>query len=734
MTEDVERERRRGPSRARGGLRLTPRLLTVTISTLLVLAFLGSAAFILTRHGGTVFGSRPLSIVENTLLSPQLLPGDTVVQPVEASDARLSGVAVSFGTYAGTARCDLRVSLHEMQGTAQVGGEIASAPVSCAALPDNSPATVLTFPPLADSAGKAYDLVIARVDSQPTGGVAIWAGTPRAGSPSATVDGTDSGLTGAIRPVYDPRPLWASQLGTIVSRMADYGPSWATGAAYVALLVLLVAAIASAPVLRHRRAALITVVVVAALARGFLWSATIPAFSAMDEPAHFSNVQYIAEQHAIPKPDTGRAPYSAQIETAIDRLGISETTPGDRPDYTPSGAAESERAIDSASPLGGGGGPAATYSPAYYAPAALFVAAVHGDFFGDLMAARVWSIVLGALAAALLVLIGGELFPRSPAAMSLFAVAGVLQPMAGHQFAIVNNDAWVIAVGFAAFLVALKLANRGRAPVLSLAAGLLVGAAILGKPFGIAVVAPLAVGWIAGKARVRNWSVRGLVAEVGLVAAGVAVTYGAWLAYLLLNHIPGQAVPAAGMSHGIRVFLAANFDPGPLMLMWGSQMWGDFGWVRIPFEPPIPMVLTILGLATVAGLGLWLVGRVVTLGGQMLRRTESGRGSLMGSPAVAPDEALPLDTRLWVTTASLAGMGLALYAAAWMYYASTGRNDLLQGRYALMVLPAILAAPALLAERVHRRWGAVAVTLGLALLMAALLVLGLRNSLESFYG
>jgi hypothetical protein len=575
-------------------------------------------------------------------------------------------------------------------------------------------------------------VVITRTDTDATPGVAIWGGAPRSGSLEAAVDGSQVPLTAAVRLEYDPRPLWVEHVQTIAARMADYGPAWGGASVFVALLMVLVVAVVAALSLGNRRAALIAVVVVAALARGLLWSAAVPAFSAMDEPAHFSNVQYIAEEHAVPVSGDGRAPYSPQIETAIDRLNINASAPGDRADYSAAGEQATIAAIDAASPMGGGGGPAASYSPVYYAPAALFVGLVHGDFFDSVMAARMWSVLLGVAAAVLLLLIGAELFPASTLAQALFGVAGVLQPMAAHQFAIVNNDAWVIVAGFAAFLVALKLTSRGRAPVLSLVAGLLIGAALMGKPFGVAVAVPLAVGWLVGKVRDRRWTWRGLLVEVLLVVAGVILTYGTWRLYLVAHHIPPQALPTGdGGLRSKRRFLVENFSPTALTLMWGSQMWGNFGWVRIPFQEPVPELLALCGGLVVLGIAVWAALRVVVL----FRRLRAPRDAVseVVSPAAGPS-AGPIDVRLTVTAASLAGIGVSLYAAGWMYYLSTGHNDLLQGRYALLALPAVLAAPALLLERVRGHRAATITLLCLAAGMAALTMLGLRNTLEAFYG
>lgn len=700
-----------------------------------VLVVVGAGGFVaslLAAPGRPVVGDTSPRVAKNGPVTT-LEAGDEVVQTIAAAQDQFSAVQVTFGTYFGTARCTLRVELRADDGdpVAATGPLVAAEDVSCADLPDSSPTRVLEFAPLDGSAGKSYDVVVLRTDDDQTQGVALWGGEALDDSPAAAVDGETDERTALVRPLYDPEPRWWDQLGTTMSRMVAYGPSWATPAVFGTTLLVLVGGVAAVPWLVRRPRAFLVAVAVVALVRGLLWSAAVPAFSGMDEPAHFANVQHIAVEHALPGRGTDAEVYSDQVFVAIDELNLVATPPGDRPPFTAGGEREVTQVLDDASTTGGGGGPAAAYPPFYYLGAAAFYPLGGGEFFSTVVAVRLWSVLLGIVAAVVLTLVGRRLFPGSPVAQAAFAVAGVLQPMAAHQFAIVNNDAWVILAGFTAFLVALMLAERDRSPGLALAAGLVLGAAVLGKPFGVAVAVPLGIGWILGKVRYRVRSVRVLAGEAALVVAGFAATYGGWQVVARLLGISAQKVPAEEGLRSTRLFLESQVGEGgaALRTMWGDQLWGNFGWVRIPYSLPVTWTLFGAGVLVAVGLGCWLL--VVAR-----QRWRARRAPVVPSETVAGPvrSTVDVDVRLAVTTAMLVGIVVALYAAAWVYYRSSGANDLLQGRYALLALPAMLAAPPLLAERfLGRRWATV-VTVVLAVAMLALTLGGLDNTMHAFYG
>ncbi|WP_421740929.1 DUF2142 domain-containing protein [Cellulomonas sp.] len=707
-----------------------------SVAVAVLLTFLAVLLMLVTRQGGTLVGDTT-SNVQTSATLPQMAPGDTVVQTFTTSDDRLAAVQATFGTYQGGARCDLRISLREDDDV------VAERDWSCADLPDSSPVDVLTFEPRSDPTA-TYELTIERVDDDTTGGVVLWAGTPAGEASLATVNGDETELSAVVRPLYDPEARWWDHLDEITDRMAAYGPSWGGAVAFATLVVSIGVLLATATLAVRRPKVFLVVVAVLALVRGLVWAAAVPTFGGMDEPAHFSNVQFLAEEHALPGQADNPGTYSAQLNAGQGGSNVSATAPGDRPPYTAEGEAQLLADTAAESPLGGGGGPAAAYPPPYYLPAAVFYEVGGESVFQKVDAARTWTVLLGVAGAVILVLLARRLFPGRAGAQGAFALAAVLQPMAAHQFAIVNNDAWVIVCGFAALLLGLELARRPRAAWLTLLAGVIIGFALLGKPFGIAVAAPLAVGWLLGKIRYRerSWSV--LLREAGLVVLGVLATYGLWRVIAFLVDIPAQRVPDGAGARSRRAFLDAQIGPNgeTAKRMWADQLWGNFGWVRIPFPEPIPTLIWYGLLALVLAIAAWVVLVVVdAVRGRsaLLAAVEGSSSGADGATAdpetTTPTDELPLDVRILVMVSMVASIVVVLYAAAWVYYASTGANDLLQGRYALLAVPAVLALPGLLLERFSRgRISPLVVNLVVAFTMGGLLLLGLKRTLEYFYG
>ena len=713
------------------------------ISGVVALAFVALVVGLLALPGGKVVGDTTTNTRFTTIV-PALKPGELVVQPILSSNSRLSTIYVTFGTYYGSARCDVRVSLRERTAGALpgTGRQIASQDWSCTQLPDSGRFAALQFAPIADSKGESFDVVVERTDSGAGSGVAIWAGDPKGDAVPALVDGHVQAFSTAIRGEYDPRPHRWDHMAQTLTRLAAYGPAWGSAGVFVGLVVLLGLLIALGPMVRRSTRTLAILVSLLALVRGLIWSAAVPALEGMDEPAHFANVQFLAEEHQFPGKVDNQGTFSARLFEAVAALNVESTTPGDRPDYSPGGEQRVEDEINSASANGGGGGPASMYAPFYYLPAAVLYDAGGGDFMTQIALARLWSVMLGVAAAVLLLIIGRQLFPRSSGAQLAFVIAGVLQPMIAHQFAIVNNDAWVIVAGFAALAVGLELARRGRAPGLAFLAGAVIGIGLLGKPFAIACVVPLAVGWLVGKVRARERSAWVIVKETGLILLGVTVTFGGWTLAAALLGLRTSGVPVSdGKVHGVRAFLEAQFGLGlgSARAIWADQMWGNFGWVRIPMPPPVPQCIFAIEIALLLGLGAWIC--VVVAGFVRRRRAQSAsdptaativRGMTNSEIRTAP---LPLDVRILMIGVTIVGIIGTLYAAAWVYYRSTGGNDLLQGRYALLALPAFIAGPALLIERFSggRAKPVVANTIAAACMIAANM-LGLLVVLEAFYG
>jgi 4-amino-4-deoxy-L-arabinose transferase-like glycosyltransferase len=288
-------------------------------------------------------------------------------------------------------------------------------------------------------------------------------------------------------------------------------------------------------------------------------------------------------------------------------------------------------------------------------------------------------------------LFAGEVLPGRRAARAGLVTAIALQPMLAHQFALVNNDGWVIAAGFAALWVAARLVRAERAPWLMLAAGAIAGLGALGKPFAGLMVIPIALGWLLGKIRyrVRDWKV--LIGEPALAAVGVAATYGVWLvAARVLGIDTGLGFPE-GAQDGPRDLLTyartqLSPDLAEFRQLWVDQLWGNFGWVNTPLPFGAQQVIWFLYLALALTVLIWLV--------VLVRERRAG-----------VVDAAVRDIDRWIALCVLSGLGVlaGMYAVEYGFFASTGLTNLLQGRYLLNVVPALLALPPLLAERLSRR-------------------------------
>ena len=693
---------------------------------------------LLALPGGTLVGDTTTNI-KITAPLPALDKTHSLIQPFVASQNRLTRVYITFGTFNGTARSCLRVDLRERTPgvTPGTGPLVASNQLPCTGLPDTGPVKAIEMAPVADSSGRTYDVVVTRVDSGGGQGFVVWAGVPRGDAQVAMIAGNTAGLSADVRPEYDPEPHRWDHLATTLQRLASYGPGWGSPWVYGGLVAAMLGLLALGPVLLRHKRTLVVVIAALALFRGLVWAASIPQLEAMDEPAHFAYVQYLAEERAIPGKLTDHEWFSPRLQAAVDDLNVESTPPGDRPSFAPGADSSTEAALNALSPRGGGGGPGTMYAPFYYIPAAALYLAAGGNILTQIMLARLWSVLLGVLAAGILVLLGRQLFPRRRAAQWAFVVAGLFQPMIAHQFAIVNNDAWVITAGFAALSVALALAKGRRSARLALLAGVIIGAALLGKPFGIACAVPLAVGWVVGKVSVRERQIRVYAREGALVALGVASTYGAWTFVAERMGLATSAIPvhrAAGQS--LRGFVEAQFGSqlDAARAIWGDQLWGDFGWVRVPLPPQIRLALFAIEVVLVLALVAWVVVLIVPLF-RRIGRTVDPAGGAVGPVADASADELSLDVRILICAVAIVGTVGTLYAAGYVYYMATGLNNLLQGRYALLALPALLAAPALLLERFTGGRVKPIVVNGLAAFgMVSVNLLGLVLVQEAFYG
>src|SRR5450759_3786642 len=172
-----------------------------------VAAFLAALAAGLLQPGGTISGE----ITGHYALAeprPPVAEGHPFLGQVTATQDGLASVSVFFATYVGSIRCTLDVSLTDPRSGAQIG----SRTLDCDNLADNAPSEILSFPAVADSAGRTFDLRIALVPGS-IAGPSVW---------------TNPDHQDALLATYDPQPTMAGHAREVLDRIAVYAPGWAS--------------------------------------------------------------------------------------------------------------------------------------------------------------------------------------------------------------------------------------------------------------------------------------------------------------------------------------------------------------------------------------------------------------------------------------------------------------------------------------------------------------------------
>ncbi len=644
---------------------------------------------LLGRSGGPVEADTTEHVKPNAVIGP-LTTAPTVEQRFTARADELSSITMRFGTGGGVSRCKVGVRL------TSVGTEVASRVIPCAALtPDSAPFEILRFAPQRESNGREYqlDLSLAEAGGQSVG---VWAGTEPDGLlPPAQFGDDPLPVSAELHTRYGGDHHAWDQITLALRRLEQYRP-WFQSAAVVALTaVAAFAALVLLVVARGRRAVALLIVLV--VAKGLLWAAIIPPLEAPDEPAHVAYAQFMAEAHRIPKRDVTQLSlppeliYSPQLTGLIDALHQESQTTGDRPDFQPGGDPSAVENSAHQSPDANGNGAAAGYAPVFYAPAAVLYKLSPGPLLTRIEVMRWWSIALGALAGWFSLLIGRRVFPRYEGAAIALAVACVLQPELSQQTAVMNNDTLAIAGGAASILVAVELVSpaNARARWLCFLGGAALGITMF-KSFGVAIAPVLLVAWFIGRARAPQGERPSIPHEIGQTIAGLGITYGAWALFAAVFDFRGASLAdltpsdnPKSLSKYIEILQKDWYRA--IRVNWIDQLWGDFSWVDTPFPTWVQSTILVLTLAGIAVVFAWAV---VVVGRLVRRRYEETPNGL--DAELVETWAHTLICLLFVAVTFVFFLGLGF-----LNFHRTGRNDLIQGRYALMLTPAILAAPTL---------------------------------------
>jgi hypothetical protein len=413
---------------------------------------------------------------------------------------------------------------------------------------------------------------------------------------------------------------------------------------------------------RHQRV-LLAVIMCVGLLRGLWWVAATPLWSPIDEQAHYDFVESIGRGEGIPI--VGKTRVHRDV---LEVEKSSSTSPWQSVPITANPHDDAWRAV--------GQSYEAAQPPLYYAVMApLWRVSDGARTVASVYVLRVASLLVSLLLVPLVWLIARELFPDEPA-IGLIA-AGLLVVFSGTNgnFAIVANDGLMTVLSAAVLLVLARAVRRGLSPRAALVTGALVGATVLTKTTGMAIVGVVALG---AAIAARDWRD---FARFGAIAGGVAAVLVA--PWLLFNHAHYGGLTASKQLDAITGSLQS--------------------------DPP----LNLHGMATrlrQAGHGFF--------DAQLLHTSLSQYARMwFGVTAVIGVVALVV---LWRRRARHDAAVLAWLFAAWpvafvtmafvILHLSGGRSDM-AGRHLYVALPAVAVGLAGAARRALGRYALVALTL-----------------------
>lgn len=374
-----------------------------------------------------------------------------------------------------------------------------------------------------------------------------------------------------------------------------------------------------------------------------IWAGVTPAFQVPDELFHVGYAQFVAE--------TGRPPSLVAVAQNLERYKMSDEYMAvvralpfnveGRPDWSSKRDKDLRLLLERShlsrrQALGGLG--ATRYSPLYYAIEAVPMrAGARLDAIDRLYALRLVPPLFAGLTVAFAFLFMRELFPGTPWAWTLGALAVALQPLFAFMSGGVNNDNLLWPAAAALIYLLARAFNRGLDARLGLAMGVTGVVGFLAKPSMLSLLPGAAVGIILMVWRARqDHRARALRGAVAAAAAFVVPTLG-WLAVetTFLNR-PLAATTGALTTSSLKVhpslvgqtsylwqyflprlpFMRDAFPGYPDYPVWDIYIQGfigRFGWFQYGFPlwaNKLGLAL-LLGVAVAAAVALYRAGPVV---------------------------------------------------------------------------------------------------------------------------
>ncbi len=330
---------------------------------------------------------------------------------------------------------------------------------------------------------------------------------------------------------------------------------------------------------------LFLIILVTYLAAGVLYAVLTPRWQAPDEPAHYNYVRALVRQPGFPEL-TPRCYNQAYLEELLARR------------FPP------DLSLDNL-----------CYE--FYQPPLYYLLATPAYIVGRgaLLGLRLFSVMLGAGVVTLAFAISRTIFPQSRTIVFGTMAFVAFVPMHVAILASVNNDALaeLIVAGILLLLVRRLVRTEAASAQQDILLGLFLGLGLLTKLTVYVVAIPLiavALWWTAG-GRPLSGLLRQVLLVYGLALLLAlpwyirnATIYGDFDILGLVRHdqvVIGQLRTTDLLAQVGGVTYLGNF-----FLTTFRSFWGQFGWMAVPMDPRLYLVLALLTLIALAGLAAFL--------------------------------------------------------------------------------------------------------------------------------
>jgi hypothetical protein len=454
------------------------------------------------------------------------------------------------------------------------------------------------------------------------------------------------------------------------------------------------------------------------------WSLLTPPFQVTDEPSHFAYVQRLAETGRLPT--SGESNFSPAEEIALRGLLHSEVLW--YPEHRTISSRAQQRALGrdldarSSRVDAGDAGVAHSQPPLYYALELLpYFLGSGGTLLDQLELMRLLSALLASLTALFAYMFVREALPRLRWSWTVGGLTAALAPLLGLMAGSVNPDAMLCSVSACLLYLLARGFRRGLTRGVALALGAVAAIGFLtklnfvglapGMLLGLVLLAFRARRGVAGGGPLRRPGLRSVCRRLALALAVAFSPVAVYAAINVLSRRPTFGFLSRTLSTSqphesllSEIFYAwqlylprlpgmTNDFPGVFTTreVWFDRGVGLYGWLDTSFPPWVDNLALILAapIAVFAVSALW-----------------AARASLRGRLS-----------ELTVYAVIACGM-LALVGVDSYRHLATEGGGYMQPRYLLPMLPLLAAALTLSARGAGRRWGPVAGTAIVLLLLA----------------